>query len=163
VGPGEEADARAVADAREVGRLVARRGWVTLTGGRDAGVMAAAVAGAAGAGGLTVGILPGGTRDGAAPELAVALPTGLGEARNAVLVSAADAVVACGLNSGTASELALALRARRPTAVVRPSPEAAAFLRALATGPLLMAGDATEAVLWLDRQLGDAGAGPSAP
>ena len=156
VGPGEGADAAAVADAREVGRLAALRGWIVLTGGRDAGVMAAAVAGASDAGGLTVGLLPGATRDGAAPGLTVALPTGLGEARNAVLVSAAEAVVACGLSPGTASELALALRARRPTVLVRPSPAAAAFFRSLAAGSLSIAADAAEALAWLERELGDA-------
>jgi hypothetical protein len=154
VGPGDDATAEAVADAEVVGGLLAARGWVTLCGGRDAGVMAAAARGAAAVGGIAVGLLPGADRRDAAPALTVALPTGLGEARNAVLVAAADAVVGCGLNPGTASELALALRARRPTALVRPTPEAAAFFAALAgSAPFHLAATPADAVAWLDRQL----------
>lgn len=149
VGPGEKATPEAVADAAAVGRLVAARGWVTLTGGRAAGVMAAAAAGAAGAGGIAVGLLPGADRAEAAPGLTVALPTGLGEARNAVLVTAADAVIGCGLNPGTASELALALRARRPTVLVRAGDATVAFFAALGGGPLYDAASPQEAVAWV--------------
>jgi hypothetical protein len=156
VGPGEGASADAVADAEAVGRLLAERGWVTLCGGRDAGVMAAAARGAAAVGGLAIGLLPGADRAHAAPALTVALPTGLGEARNAVLVAAADAVVGCGLNPGTASELALALRAAKPTALVRPAPDAAAFLASLAGGaPLAAAATPDEAVAWVAARLAD--------
>jgi len=127
VGPGENATASAIEDAAGIGRLAAEQGWVVLTGGRDAGVMRAATEAAARAGGLTIGILPGADHTGAAPHLTIALATGLGEARNAVLVTAADAVIACGMNPGTASEVALALRAKKPTILVRPSAETAAF------------------------------------
>jgi len=161
VGPGDGAPAGSVADAEALGRLVAAHGWVTLCGGRDAGVMAAAARGAHAAGGLSIGLLPNADRAGAAPALTVALPTGLGEARNAVLVTAADAVVACGMNPGTASEVALALRAGKPTALVRASTEAAAFFASLAA----QAGAAfhavatpDEAVEWIARELDD-GAG----
>jgi hypothetical protein len=157
VGPGEGAPADAVADAEAVGRLLAGRGWVTLCGGRAAGVMAAAARGAAAAGGLAVGLLPGADRADAAPGLAAALPTGLGEARNAVLVTAADAVVGCGMNPGTASEVALALRAGKPTALVRPAPDAAAFFAALAgAAPLHLAETAEQAVAWVAARLGAA-------
>jgi hypothetical protein len=130
VGPGENASATAIADATTVGRLVAERGWVTLTGGRAVGVMAAATRGAADAGGLTIGVLPGTDKRHAAPDVAVALATGLGEARNAVLVSAADAVIACGMSNGTASEVALALRAAKLTVLVRPDADTRAFFSA---------------------------------
>src|SRR5438067_4195042 len=78
VGPGDGAPAGSVADAEALGRLVAAHGWVTLCGGRDAGVMAAATRGAHAAGGLSIGLLPNADRAGAAPALTVALPTGLG-------------------------------------------------------------------------------------
>jgi uncharacterized protein (TIGR00725 family) len=137
-----------------VGRLLAEQGWVTLTGGSAAGVMAAAVAGARAAGGLTVGLLPGADRSDAAPDLAIALPTGLGEARNAVLVTAADVVIGCGLSPGTASELALALRARKPTALVRPSAEAATFFASLAPdASVYVAATPDDAVAWVGRSL----------
>lgn len=135
--------------AAVVGRLIAERGWVLLSGGRDAGVMRAATQGAAQAGGLTIGILPGADRRDAAPELTVALSTGLGEARNAVLVTAADAVIACGMSPGTASEVALALRAGKPTVLVRPTPESATFF---ATAH--RAGSPQDAVAWVAAKLG---------
>lgn len=96
-------------DAREVGRLLAERGAVVLCGGYG-GVMAAVAAGARAAGGTVVGILSGDDRAGACPDLTVALPTGLGQARNVLLVTAADAVIAVGGSWGTLSELAHAMR-----------------------------------------------------
>lgn len=154
VGPGEDASSAAIADATAVGRLLAERGWVTLCGGLAAGVMAAAAAGASAAGGVAIGLLAGEDRRDAAPALTVALPTGLGEARNAVLVTAADAVIGCGMSPGTVSELALALRARKPTALVRPSADQAAFFATLGRGPTVyVAATPGEAVDWIARQL----------
>jgi hypothetical protein len=107
--------ARVRALAREVGAEVARAGAVLLTGGRG-GVMAAASDGARAEGGLTVGILPG--ADAAAsppnPAVEVAIFTGIGQARNQVLVLSAAAVIAVGGGWGTLSEIALALRHRIP-------------------------------------------------
>jgi uncharacterized protein (TIGR00725 family) len=93
-----------------VGRLVAERGAVVVCGGLG-GAMEAACRGAKQAGGLTVGLLPGSDRAAANPFVDVALPTALGEARNALVVGAADAVIAVGKGYGTLSEIALALRA----------------------------------------------------
>jgi hypothetical protein len=76
--------------------------------------MEAACRGAHAGGGLTVGILPGRDRSDANPHVDVAIPTGLGEARNALVVRAADAVVAVAGEYGTLSEIALALRAGIP-------------------------------------------------
>ena len=155
MGPGEEATPEALDDAAAVGRLVAERGWVTLTGGRDAGVMRAATRGAAEAGGITIGILPSTTKVGAAPDLTIALATGLGEARNAVLVTAADAVVACGMNPGTASEVALALRAKKPIVLVRPTTEAAAFFTTIGSDAPDVADTVELAVLWIAEQMAE--------
>ena len=99
--------------AREVGRLLARKGAVVLNGGFG-GVMGAASEGAASEGGTVVGILPDTDRAGANPHLSLALPTGLGHARNAVIVTAADSVIAIGAGWGTLSEIALAKRLDRP-------------------------------------------------
>jgi hypothetical protein len=93
-----------------VGRLVAERGAVVVCGGLG-GTMEAACRGAKQAGGTTVGILPGLDRSQANPFVDVALPTGLGEARNVLVVRAADAVIAIGGGYGTLSEIALALKA----------------------------------------------------
>jgi uncharacterized protein (TIGR00725 family) len=98
--------------AYETGRSLAGLGAVVICGGHG-GVMAAAAAGARSAGGVVVGVLPGADRAGAGPDLTVALPTGLGQARNAVIVNAADAVIVVGGSWGTLSELALAMRRGR--------------------------------------------------
>ena len=99
--------------AEEVGRRLAEAGVLVVTGGLG-GVMAAACRGARGAGGTTVGLLPGDTREEANDWVGVALPTGLGEGRNVLVVRAADALVAIGGEYGTLSEIALALKAGRP-------------------------------------------------
>jgi uncharacterized protein (TIGR00725 family) len=114
MGPAD-ADTERAALARAVGRAVAERGAVLLCGGRG-GVMEAAAAGARGAGGLTVGVLPGASAAETAPNafIDVALFTGLGEGRNWVNVCASDALIAIGGGFGTLSEIALALRSRKP-------------------------------------------------
>jgi uncharacterized protein (TIGR00725 family) len=99
--------------AREVGRLLARSGAVVINGGFG-GVMGAASEGAASQGGTVLGILPDTDRAGASPHLTLALATGLGQARNAVIVTAADSVIAIGAGWGTLSEIALARRLDRP-------------------------------------------------
>ena len=95
--------------AREVGALLAGRGAVVLCGGYG-GVMAAVAAGARSAGGITVGILSGADAAEAGPHLSVVIPTGLGQARNTVLVHAADSVIVVGGSWGTLSEVAHAMR-----------------------------------------------------
>jgi uncharacterized protein (TIGR00725 family) len=112
VGSGE-AEERHAAPAEEVGRLIAEGGALLVCGGLG-GVMEAACRGARAAGGTTVGLLPGVDRSEANRHVAVAVPTGLGEARNALVVRAADAVIAIGGGYGTLSEIALALRAGKP-------------------------------------------------
>ena len=99
--------------AREVGRLLAREGAVVINGGFG-GVMGAASEGAAIEGGTVVGILPDSDRAEVNAHLTIAIATGLGQARNAVIVTAADSVIAIGQGWGTLSEIALARRLGRP-------------------------------------------------
>lgn len=113
VGPGTAASPGIEALAEAVGRRLAEAGAVLVCGGL-AGVMAAACRGAAAAGGTTVGLLPGDDRRQANPWVTVAVPTGLGELRNGLVVRAADAVVAVAGEHGTLSEIALALKLGRP-------------------------------------------------
>jgi uncharacterized protein (TIGR00725 family) len=111
IGPGDATEASDEWIAAETaGRLLAEAGAVVVTGGLG-GVMAAASRGAASAGGTTIGLLPGVDRADANPWVTVAVPTGLGEGRNVLVVRSADAVVAFGGGYGTLSEIALALRA----------------------------------------------------
>jgi uncharacterized protein (TIGR00725 family) len=95
--------------ARQVGALLADRGAVVLCGGGE-GVMAAAAEGAASRGGLVIGIRPNDTKDDAHPDLSAVVVTNMGEARNAIIVWSADAVIVVGGSWGTLSELALAER-----------------------------------------------------
>jgi uncharacterized protein (TIGR00725 family) len=94
--------------AREVGRLLGEAGAVIITGG-GGGVMEAASRGGAEAGATVVGLLPGEDRGHANPWVGVAIPTGLGELRNGLIVRACDAAIAVGGAYGTLSEIALAL------------------------------------------------------
>ena len=113
VSGGGEADDEACRLAERVGLELARRGAVVVTGGLG-GAMAAACRGAKDGGGITIGILPSDDRDDANRWVDVAVPTGLGESRNALVVRAADAVVAVAGEFGTLSEIALALRLGKP-------------------------------------------------
>jgi len=99
--------------AERVGELLAEAGAVVVTGGMG-GVMAAASRGARRRGGLSLGLLPGTSRAEANEHLDVAIPTGLGEMRNALLVRACDAVISVGGSWGTLSEVALATRTGVP-------------------------------------------------
>ena len=92
---------------------MAEAGAVVVTGGRG-GVMEAASKGARQAGGTTLGILPDADRSQANPWLTVAVPTGMGEARNALVVRAADGVIAVGGEWGTLSEIAFAGKTGKP-------------------------------------------------
>lgn len=99
--------------AEQIGRKLGEAGAVVVCGGLG-GVMDAAARGAAGAGGTVIGILPGEDRRGASEHLTVAIPTGMGEARNALIARAADAVIAVGGEWGTLSEIALARKMGKP-------------------------------------------------
>jgi uncharacterized protein (TIGR00725 family) len=95
--------------AESVGRELARRG-VTLVCGGLGGVMEAVCRGAKSEGGLTVGILPGSSRHEANPFVDIPVVTGLGEARNIIVVRTAQAVIAVDGEYGTLSEIAFALK-----------------------------------------------------
>ncbi|HJQ44603.1 MAG TPA: dethiobiotin synthetase [Jatrophihabitantaceae bacterium] len=115
IGPAD-ADQTTCELARSVGGLLAAAGVTVVTGGLG-GVMAAAADGATSAGGVAVGLLPGADRADGSPHT-VLLPTGLGELRNALLVRAADGVIAVGGSWGTMSEIALAQRTGVPVVVL---------------------------------------------
>ena len=101
--------------AESVGRRLGERGHTVVCGGLG-GVMAAACRGAAAAGGHTIGILPGENRGAANPHVETAIATGLGNARNVLVVLNGDAVVAVSGSTGTLSEIGYALDLGRPVA-----------------------------------------------
>jgi len=159
VGPGEGADQKEIDDATLIGELIAKAGWAVLTGGRVAGVMGAATKGARAAGGLTIGILPTADTLAASPAVDLVLPTGLGEARNAVIALSAHACVVCGMNAGTASEVALAIRAKKPVVLLRADEITSKFFRSLDSETVRVAMSAGEAIELL-RGVLMVGAGP---
>jgi uncharacterized protein (TIGR00725 family) len=103
-------------NAFELGRLIAQRDAVVICGGYT-GVMAAVAAGANAEGGTVVGILSRADRENANPDLTIVIPTGIGEARNNVIVNSGDAIIVVGGSWGTLSELALAMRRGRAPVV----------------------------------------------
>jgi hypothetical protein len=132
VGPSAGTPAE-LAIGEAVGRLVAEAGAVLVCGGMG-GVMEAAAGGAMKAGGKTVGILPTESRLEGNPYLTVAVATGMGEARNAIVVKTADVVIAVHGEFGTLSEIALALKIGRPVV-------------GLGTWELLKAGESVDAIV----------------
>jgi uncharacterized protein (TIGR00725 family) len=115
IGSGAEGEER----AEEVGRLLAERGAVLVTGGRGE-VMAAASRGAKAGGGTTIGILPGETRAGGNEWLDHVVVTGIGHARNLAVVASGDAVIAVGGRWGTLAEIGFARVLGRPVVVLDP-------------------------------------------
>ncbi len=104
--------------AREVGRQIAVRGAILICGGRS-GVMKAAAQGAQEGGGHTIGIIPGYRRSSANRYIEFVIATGMGEARNAIVVGSSEAVIALEGEAGTLSEIALALKLGRPVVALK--------------------------------------------
>jgi uncharacterized protein (TIGR00725 family) len=125
IGSGAEHEGR----AEEVGRLLAERGCTVVTGGRGE-VMAAAARGAKAAGGTTIGILPGETRQGANEWIDHAVVTGVGHARNLAVVASGDAVIAVGGKWGTLAEIGFAHVLGRPVVILDPGWELDGVARA---------------------------------
>ncbi|MBC7911921.1 MAG: TIGR00725 family protein [Pyrinomonadaceae bacterium] len=147
MGAGRDASAEAREAAFELGRLIAREGWILLTGGRNAGVMDAASRGAKEAQGLTVGILPGKDTEGMSDAVDIPIFTGMGQARNNINVLSSRLVFACGIGAGTASEIALALKAGKKVILLCCNQEGIDFFRALGKENVLVAAQPDEAVL----------------
>ena len=112
VGPSAGTPAE-LAIGEAVGRGIAEAGGILVCGGMG-GVMEAAAGGCADAGGRSVGILPTDSRLDANPYVTIAVATGMGEGRNAIVVRTADAVIAVRGEFGTLSEIALALKMGKP-------------------------------------------------
>jgi len=106
--------------AENLGRLIAVQGMILVCGGHS-GVMEAAARGAKEEGGTTVGIIPEANKKGANPFCDIVIATGIGRARNLVVVNSSDVVVAISGGSGTLSEIALALAENKRVIVLKGS------------------------------------------
>ena len=121
---------RAVCElAFEVGREIARRGAVLINGGLG-GVMESAAAGAREEDGHTIGIIPGYDRRTANRHVEFAIATGIGEARNVVIIATADAVIALAGEGGTLAEIGFAKKFGKPIVALDSWPEVAGLRRA---------------------------------
>ena len=135
----------ALSSARRLGRLIAKRGWVLLNGGRNSGVMDASARGAREMGGLTIGILPDVDRKQASEFIDIPIVTGMGQARNSINVLSSDIVVACPGGAGTLSEIALAVKAGKPVILLDYPNEN--VIEALGESGLLHPADSPEAAV----------------
>jgi uncharacterized protein (TIGR00725 family) len=159
MGPGagaSEADRRAAA---ELGTLIAREGWLLLTGGRAEGVMEAATKSAQKSGALTIGVLPSSDADAMSAGVDIPIITGIGEARNLINVLSSRVVFVCGMSAGTASEVALALKTQREVILIHPSQESLVFWISMDPQRVHVASEPAEAVEIARRLLRTAMAG----
>lgn len=131
MGPGEKATAYDLKNAHEIGKLCAGAGYVVMTGGRPIGVMQAGLQGAKEAGGQTLAILPSKSKSDASPYADIVVATGLNSARNFVNILTSDVIVACGIEAGTLSEIALALKDNRHAVLLTQNQKAKDFLSEL--------------------------------
>ena len=155
VGSGSDNES-AASNAHELGRLIAEEGWVLITGGRDAGVMKAANEGAKEvSSSLTIGIMPDPmTEPGSGVDVAIVTDTG--EARNNIIVLSADVVVACGVDDpGTASEVSLAIKNRRPLILLEAKDDAKKFFGRIGAERVHVARMPVEALAILRRLVGE--------
>lgn len=146
MGPGNGATATDLERAYQLGQRIAQRGWVLLTGGRNAGVMNAASLGAKAAGGLTVGILPSRDTQSMSDAVDIAIATDMGSGRNNINVLSSDVVIACGMGAGTASEIALALKGGKPVVLLSDHPESQQFFTSLSPETVFLATTPADAI-----------------
>ena len=131
MGPGEDARDSDKKVAYKIGKLISRLDYMLLTGGRNSGVMEAAMCGAKEHSGLTIGILPGNNTDDMSRYVDIPIITGLGNARNVINILSSKIVVVVGEGAGTISEVALALKSQKPVIWLNYSKEAYSLFKRL--------------------------------
>lgn len=146
MGPGEKATANDLQNAYELGQFIAQQGWILLTGGRNIGVMNAASKGAKSCNGLTIGILPNSDQDGISEAVDIAIFTDMGNARNNINVLSSDVVIACGMGAGTASEIALALKAKKQVILLTDDVESKSFFKSMSPENVYIVESVVEAI-----------------
>lgn len=154
MGPGTDTCPEEILDAAyELGKHIGLRGWITLSGGRNCGVMDAVCRGAKSVDGFTVGILPSETKANASSFLDLAIPTGMGSARNNINILASDVIVACGMGAGTASEVALALKAQKSIILLKSTAEAEIFFSSLDPRRVVVTSSVQQAIEQVEKRL----------
>ncbi|MBW4458333.1 MAG: cytochrome [Nostoc indistinguendum CM1-VF10] len=131
MGPGKNATANDLQNAYTLGQLIAKQGWILLTGGKNVGVMDTVSKGAKSGNGLTIGILSSDNQESISSSVDIAIFTDMGNARNNINVLSSDVVIACGMGAGTASEIALALKASKQVILLSNDEESKVFFKKL--------------------------------
>lgn len=149
MGPGEGATPEENELAYDLGAAIATEGWALLTGGRSFGVMEAAMKGATDENGLTIGILPGDSATGASLFAQVKIITGLGSARNNITVLSSHVVVVLGMAAGTASEVALAIKANKKVILLAQDDLTIQFFKKIGTYRISIANSIEEVIVMI--------------
>lgn len=145
MGPGSKPTKQDLENAYQIGKFSAENDLSVLTGGYKAGVMNEALKGAKEAGGDTIAVLAFGDKTQASDYADHVIITAMGSARNNINVLSSDIVVACGIEAGTLSEIALALKAGKRVILLTENDEAKVFLKKLAEQQVIIANTVDEA------------------
>ncbi|HEY3402784.1 MAG TPA: hypothetical protein VGK59_05310, partial [Ohtaekwangia sp.] len=132
--------------AFELGRQIAKQGWIVLTGGRSFGIMDAAMKGACDANGLTIGILPDSNDKNASENAQIRIVTGMGSARNLINVLSSNIIVVLGMAAGTASEVALAIKSNKKVILLNQDEITIRFFKNIGTYRVMVAKTVDETI-----------------
>lgn len=146
MGPGEGATPEENELAYELGAAIAKEGWTLLTGGRSFGVMESALKGANDNNGLTIGVLPTETTAGASSNAQIKIVTGLGSARNSINVLSSHVIIVLGMAAGTASEVALAIKANKKIILLAQDELTIQFFKKIGTYRISTASSVSEVI-----------------
>lgn len=146
MGPGESATPEDNEIAFDLGKEIAERGWVLLTGGRSFGVMDAAMKGAHEVDGLTIGILPNDNAVNSSDNADIKILTGMGSARNLINVLSSHVIVVIGMAAGTASEVALALKSNKKVILLNQDEITIRFFKNIGTYKVMVASSVDETI-----------------
>ncbi|MGK7958346.1 MAG: TIGR00725 family protein [Crocosphaera sp.] len=149
MGPGDLATETDIKNAYNLGKLIAQEDWILLTGGRNVGVMDAVNKGAKEAGGLTIGVLPSNNTKNVSDAVDIAIMTDMGNARNNINVLSSDVIVACGIGLGTVSEIALALKNKKPVVLFSEHQDSQQLFKNLAPNLTFMAVDTEQTIKFI--------------
>ena len=153
MGPGASASKTDLQNAYNIGKFCAQKGWITLTGGRNKGVMNEALKGAKENGGLTVGILPTDEKELFSKFLDIPIITNMRSGRNYINVLSSDIVAVCGIDPGTSSEISLAIKPGKTIILIGLYDEANVFYKKLAPDQIICVKDFKEAINFLEKEI----------
>ena len=153
MGPGSDAKETDLQNAYKIGSFCGKNGLVTLTGGRNEGVMNEALKGAKEAGGLTIGILPSDDPSTFSKYLDIPICTNMRSGRNYINVLSSKVIVACGIDHGTSSEISLAIKPGKTIILVGLHKEANEFFKKLAPEQIHIVNNAEEAIELLKNEI----------